>query len=148
MTTASDTREVKTEGAAAGTEAKLRLRLGPADARYAGGLVAGAKVMELFGDLETELGLLEGGDEGLCAGYDMVEFLAPLHVGDFIEARARVVGRGRSSRQIEAELYKVLSVDADGLAVQYEQPVLAARARATIVVGRTSGSAYAERLSQ
>jgi len=116
--------------------ANLRLRLGPADARYAGGLVAGAKVMELFGDLETELALRDGGDEGLCAAYDMVEFLAPLHVGDFVEARAEIAYRGRSSRRIEAELYKVLSTDEDGVAVVYDEPVLAARASATIVVGR------------
>ena len=78
----------------------MRLRLGPNDARYAGGLVAGAKAMEIFGDLETEIALREGGDEGLCAAYDMVEFLAPLRVGDFIEATARVVERGNTSRKI------------------------------------------------
>ena len=118
--------------------ASLRLRLGPADARYAGGLIAGAKVMELFGDLETELSLREGGDEGLCAAYDSVEFLAPLHVGDFVEAHAEVVARGRSSRRIEATVFKVLGSDEEGLAVVYEEPVLAARASATIVVGRAA----------
>jgi 3-aminobutyryl-CoA ammonia-lyase len=92
--------------------------------------------MELFGDLETELALLEGGDEGLCASYDSVEFLASLHVGDFVEARARVVARGNTSRRVEAELYKVLGTDADGCAVTYPEPVLAVRASATIVVGR------------
>jgi 3-keto-5-aminohexanoate cleavage enzyme/3-aminobutyryl-CoA ammonia-lyase len=95
--------------------------------------------MELFGDLETELALLEGGDEGLCASYDSVEFLAPLHVGDFVEARARVVARGNTSRRIEAELYKVLGTDVDGCAVTYPEPVLAVRASATIVVGRGPG---------
>ena len=29
-------------------------------------------------------------DEGLFAGYESVEFLAPLKVGDFVEATARV----------------------------------------------------------
>jgi 3-aminobutyryl-CoA ammonia-lyase len=134
------------------TTASLRLRLGPADARYARGLMPGSKAMELLGDLETELALREGGDEGLCAGYDSVEFLAPLHVGDFVEGRAQVVERGTSSRRIEAELYKVLSVDEDGLAVHYDEPVLAVRASATIVVGRTAQAgaqaASADRLSQ
>lgn len=119
--------------------ALLRVRLGPSDARYANGLVAGAKAMELFGDLETELALLEGGDEGLCASYDSVEFLARLHVGDFVEARARVVARGNTSRRVEAELYKVLGTDVDGRAVTYPEPVLAVRASATIVVGRGPG---------
>jgi acyl-CoA hydrolase len=121
--------------------ATLRLRLGPQDGLYAEGLVPGAKAMALFGDLETEIALREGGDEGLCAAYDMVEFLAPLHVGDFVEARAEVVERGKTSRKIKAELYKVLGTDERGLAVLYDEPVLAARASATIVVGRTASAA-------
>jgi acyl-CoA hydrolase len=121
-------------------DSTIRLRLAPSDARYAGGLVAGAKAMEIFGDVETEIALLEGGDEGLCAGYDMVQFLEPLHVGDFIEATGRVVERGRSSRKIELELHKIASVDADGRGSHHDPPVLAARASVTIVVGRGLGS--------
>ena len=118
-------------------EALIRLRLAPADTRYAGRLAAGSKAMEIFADLETELALREGGDEGLCVGYDMVEFLAPLRSGDYVEGRARIVERGRTSRRIEAEIHKVLEVDADGILVPMEEPVLAARASVTIVVGRT-----------
>ncbi|MGD9737363.1 MAG: Rid family hydrolase [Solirubrobacterales bacterium] len=117
-------------------DAVIRLRLAPADARYSGGLAAGSKAMEIFADLETELALREGGDEGLCVAYDMVEFLVPLRVGDFVEGRARVVSRGRTSRRVAAELYKVVEVDADGVLVAAE-PQLAARASATIVVGGT-----------
>jgi 3-aminobutyryl-CoA ammonia-lyase len=118
-------------------DAVIRLRLAPADARYAGRLAAGSKAMEIFADLETELALREGGDEGLCVAYDMVEFLAPLRSGDFVEGRARVVDRGRSSRRIAAEIYKVLEVDEDGILLPADGPVLAARASVTIVVGRT-----------
>jgi 3-aminobutyryl-CoA ammonia-lyase len=121
----------------AAADATLRLRLGPRDALYAGGLVPGSKAMELFGDLETEIALLEGGDEGLCAGYDMVEFLAPLHVGDYVEARARVVERGNSSRKLYAEVWRVRAVDERGIDASPEAPELAARASVTIVVGRT-----------
>jgi enamine deaminase RidA (YjgF/YER057c/UK114 family)/acyl-CoA hydrolase len=127
--------------AADGAVATLRMRLAPSDARYAGGLIPGSKAMELFADLETELSLLEGGDEGLCVAYDMVEFHAPLYVGDFVEGTARVVSKGRTSRRIEAEIHKVLGSDEHGLAVTYDQPVLAARASATIVVGRTASQA-------
>src|SRR3954469_15727180 len=95
-------------------DATLRLRLGPGDARYADGLVPGSKAMELFGDLETEVALREGGDEGLCVAYDMVEFLTPLRVGDYVEASAWVVSRGRTSRKLHLELLKVLSVDEHG----------------------------------
>lgn len=126
-----------------GAVASIRLRLTPADARYAGDLVPGSKIMEIFADLETELSLLEGGDEGLCAGYDSVEFLAPLRSGDYIEATARVVARGRSSRLISAELRRVISVDDSGIRVADDTEVLAARATATIVVGKTVAAATA-----
>jgi acyl-CoA hydrolase len=109
--------------------------LAPADARYAGGLVAGSKALEIFADLETEVALREGGDEGLCAAYEYVEFLAPLHAGDFVEARARVVRRGNTSRTLDLELHRVLSVNAEGIGAIEDPPVLAVRARATIVVG-------------
>ena len=116
-------------------DSRIRLRLGPRDALYAGGLVAGAKAMEIFGDLETEIALREGGNEGLCVAYDMVEFLAPLRVGDFVDATARVVERGNSSRKIALELHKVASVGPDGRGGHHDPPVLAARASVTIVVG-------------
>ena len=118
-------------------DATLRLRLGPGDARYAEGLVPGSKAMELFGDLETEIALREGGDEGLCVAYDMVEFLAPLRVGDYVEASARVVSRGTTSRKLFAEIYRVLAVDDHGVDASPQEPELVARASVTIVVGRT-----------
>src|SRR3954467_1159820 len=118
-------------------DATLRVRLGPADARYAAGLVPGSKAMELFGDLETEIALREGGDEGLCVAYDMVEFLAPLRVGDYVEASAHVVSRGRSSRRLYAELFRVRAVDERGLDASPDAPELVARASVTIAVGRT-----------
>ncbi|WP_432990324.1 hotdog domain-containing protein [Dactylosporangium sp. CA-233914] len=93
--------------------------------------------MEIFADLETELALLEGGDEGLCAAYDSVEFLAPLRVGDFVEGVARVTSRGNSSRKVEARVYRVLSVDENGCRLEQDGPVLAATATVTIVVGRS-----------
>lgn len=118
-------------------DAMIRRRLAPADARYAGGLVAGSTALEIFADLETELALREGDDEGLCVSYESVDFLAPLRVGDFVEAHARVVSRGTTSRRIEAHLYKVVSVDQDGVRIPQDGPVLAVRAVVTIVVGRT-----------
>ena len=124
----------------AGEDAVIRLRLAPSDARYARQLAAGSKAMEIFADLETELALREGGDEGLCVAYDMVEFLAPLRAGDFVEGRARVVERGRSSRRVAAEIYRLLAVDGEGVLQPQDAPVLAARASATIVVGRTAAA--------
>lgn len=121
-------------------EVMMRSRLAPGDARYAGNLVAGSKAMEIFADLETELSLREGGDEGLCASYDSVTFTAPLRVGDVVEGIARVIKRGNRSRKVEARLYKVLSVDERGVLIAQDEPVLAATAIATIVVGRRKGT--------
>ncbi len=117
-------------------DALIRLRFTPADARYGGDLVAGATAVALFGDLETELAIREYGDEGLCVAYHGIEFLAPLRAGDFVEGRARVVARGRTSRRIRAELWKVVAAEPDGRATIVEPPILAARAEATIVSGR------------
>lgn len=119
-------------------EALIRLRLGPADARYGGDLVAGATAMAIFGDLETELAIHTYGNEGLCVAYHSVEFLAPLRPGDFVEGRARIVSSGRTSRRIEALLYRVLAADSDGRGSRLDPPILAARAQATIVSGRRS----------
>ena len=113
----------------------LRLRLAPSDARYGNGLVAGAKVMEIFGDLETEIAIREAGDEGLCVAYESVEFLHPLFAGDFVEGRAAIRSRGSTSREVELELFRVIAGAADGGGEPLEPPVLAARAVATIVVG-------------
>ena len=118
----------------------LRLRLSAHDAHYGGGLVDGARVLGLFGDVATELLIRHDGDEGLFRAYDSVEFLAPLRVGDFIDATARVVERGKTSRKIALELHKVASVGADGRGTHHDPPVLAARASVTIVVGRGVGA--------
>ena len=119
-------------------DALLRLRLGPGDVRYGGDLVAGATAVALFGDLETELAIREYGDEGLCVAYHGIDFLAPLSAGDFVEGRARIVARGRTSRRVRAELWKVIEAEGDGRAMPVDPPVLAARAEATIVSGRRS----------
>jgi 3-aminobutyryl-CoA ammonia-lyase len=125
--------------------ATVRLRLGPSDAGYARGLVPGARVMALFGDLETEIAINEGGDEGLLVRYDIVEFLEPLFVGDFVEGRALVSAKGNTSRKVDLELRKVIAGAADGSAEPLASPVLVATARATIVVGTRARVASASR---
>lgn len=114
-----------------------RLRLSQADAHYGGGLVAGAKVMELFGDVATELCVRSDGDEGLFAGYSSVEFLAPLRAGDFVEVRGSVVRAGRSSREMTFELLRYAGARpdiSDSAADLFDEAELAARATGTCVV--------------
>ncbi|WP_417281571.1 hotdog domain-containing protein [Azospira restricta] len=116
----------------------IRLRMGSHDAHYAGELVDGARMLQLFGDVATELLIRSDGDEGLFVAYDQVEFLAPVHAGDYIEARGRIVAMGRTSRRMEFEARKVISPAripgqvsaADVLA----EPVVVCRASGTCVV--------------
>jgi len=89
-------------------ESIIRLRMGSHDAHYAGDLVDGAKCLQLFGDVATELLIWLDGDEGLFVAYDKVEFLAPVYAGDYVEARGRIVKVGNTSRRMEFEVRKVI----------------------------------------
>ncbi len=120
--------------------AQIRLRFGDHDAHYAGGLVDGARLLQLFGDVATELLIRLDGDEGLFRAYSQVEFLAPVYAGDYIEAIGRIVREGKTSREMEFEARKVirpLPVERGGRAVSscevLEPPVVVCRAKGTCV---------------
>ena len=117
--------------------ASIRRRLGSEDAHYGGGLVAGARQLEIIGDLITELAMRYDGDEGLFRAYDSVEFLAPLYAGDWIEATGRIVKVGTTSRTCEFEVWKVggARTDVSHSAAEFlDEPVLTCRAVGTTVV--------------
>lgn len=84
-------------------EVSLRVRVSERDVYYAGGLVNGAWVLGLFGDVGTEISIKFDGDEGLLAAYKEIQLLAPIHAGDFIEGVAKIVKVGNTSRTIELE---------------------------------------------
>ena len=119
-------------------ESLIRLRISAHDAHYGGGLVDGAKMMNLFGDVATELLIRYDGDEGLFVAYDKVEFLAPVYAGDYIEATGRIVSAGKTSRKMEFEARKVItaaaSTDQPSAADVLETPVVVCRASGTCVV--------------
>src|SRR5260370_39163097 len=89
--------------------AMIRVRMSASDAHYGGQLVNGAHMLSLFGDVATELAIRCDGDEGLLAGYENVEFLAPLYSGDYVEGTGRITKTGRTSRRIEFEARKDIS---------------------------------------
>lgn len=114
----------------------LRLRLSAHDAHYGGGLVDGARVLGLFGDVATELLIRQDGDEGLFRAYESVEFLAPLHAGDFIEVEGEIVSSGKSSRKMRFEARKYISPRpdlSDSAADVLDAPVVVCRAVGTCV---------------
>jgi len=126
-------------GAPQGITASHRLRLGAGDAHYGGGLVAGGRLMELLGDLATELCVASDGDEGLLAAYHSVEFLLPVHAGDFIEVRGSISGAGRTSRRMELVVLRYARPRADisDSAVDLlDEPEVVAKAGCTCVVGK------------
>jgi 3-aminobutyryl-CoA ammonia-lyase len=119
-----------------GMKAQLRLRLSAHDAHYGGGLVDGARVLGLFGDVATELLIRLDGDEGLFRAYESVEFLAPLHAGDFVEVEGEIIEVGRTSRKMRFAARKVIEprpAAGDSAAAVLAEPVVVCRAVGTCV---------------
>ena len=122
-------------------EVMIRLRMSSHDAHYGGGLVDGSKMLNLFGDVATELLIAYDGDEGLFRAYDNVEFLAPVYAGDFIEAKGKIISAGNSSRKMEFEAWKVIAAlpDISDSAADYlNPPVLVCKASGTCVTPKDS----------
>lgn len=114
----------------------LRLRMGSHDAHYGGNLVDGARMLALFGDVATELLIRHDGDEGLFRAYDAVEFLAPVHAGDYIEAEGEIVTVGNTSRKMKFEARKVIRAApevSESAALVLAPPVVVCRASGTCV---------------
>jgi len=107
------------------------------DAHYGGGLVDGAYVLGLFGDVATEACVRMDGDEGLFASYSDVQFRAPVLAGDVIEATCVVTRVGRRSRQMSFEARVVCRADlarGPSAAVLLDSAIVAVTAAGTVVV--------------
>jgi 3-aminobutyryl-CoA ammonia-lyase len=115
----------------------IRMRLSQADAHYGGNLVDGARMLQLFGDVATELLIRHDGDEGLFRAYDQVEFLAPVYAGDYVEATGEITKVGSTSRTMRFEVRKVIVPRpelSDSAADVLAEPVVVCRATGTCVV--------------
>lgn len=115
----------------------VRLRMSAHDAHYGGNLVDGARMLGLFGDIATELLIINDGDEGLFRAYDSVEFLAPVYAGDYIEAEGEITAFGKTSRKMSFVARKVVAPRPDindSACEVLESPVVVCRATGTCVV--------------
>ena len=115
----------------------IRLRMSQADAHYGGNLVDGARMLQLFGDVATELLIIQDGDEGLFCAYDNVEFLNPVYAGDYIEAVGEITHVGNSSRKMTFDARKVIRPRpdvSDSAADVLAEPIVVCRATGTCVV--------------
>jgi 3-aminobutyryl-CoA ammonia-lyase len=113
-----------------------------AHAHYGGNLVDGAYVLGMFGDVATEVCIRDGGDEGLFASYDDVQFRAPVHAGDVLEATATVVRAGRRSRTLAFEARVVCRARPDkgpSAAEVLDEPIVAVTATGTVVLPHAGG---------
>ena len=107
------------------------------DAHYGGNLVDGARMLQLFGDVATELLIQLDGDEGLFKAYDSVEFMAPVFAGDYIEAVGEITHVGNSSRKMTFEARKGIKPRpdiSDSAADVLAEPIVVCRATGTCVV--------------
>lgn len=122
-------------------EVMIKVRMSMHDAHYGGNLVDGAKMLNLFGDVATELLIRQDGDEGLFAAYDNVEFLVPVYAGDFIEAVGEITKVGNSSRKMKFEARKIIvprTDISDSACDVLEEPIVVCRATGTCVVPKAS----------
>jgi len=107
------------------------------DAHYGGGLVDGAYVLGLFGDVATEACVRMDGDEGLFASYSEVQFRAAVRAGDMLEVSCEVTAMGRRSRQLSFEARVVCRAEPSrgpSAARVLDPPVVAVTAAGTVVV--------------
>jgi 3-aminobutyryl-CoA ammonia-lyase len=120
------------EGVILMRRAMIRVRMSEHDAHYGGGLVNGARVLDLFGDVATELSIWSDGDEGLFRTYEHVDFLAPIYAGDYLEVTGWYTRIGNTSRQYDLEAWKVAQAIKDAefpsAAEVIKEPILVARA--------------------
>ncbi|MFN3411078.1 MAG: hotdog fold domain-containing protein [Exilispira sp.] len=116
----------------------IRVRMSLHDAHYAGNLVDGAKMLNLFGDVATELLIREDGDEGLFRTYTSVDFLAPVFAGDYIEAYGKIISKGNTSRKMKFAAFKVITSanlkDNVSACDLLEKPILVCKAEGVCVV--------------
>ncbi len=119
-------------------KATLRLRMSAHDAHYGGGLVDGARLLALFGDVATELLIRRDGDEGLFRAYESVEFLAPVFAGDYLEIEGELLSEGKSSRKMRFVARKVIrplgGASAPSACEVLAEPIEVCRAVGTCVV--------------
>lgn len=111
---------------------------------YSGSQVDHSYTMSLLSDAATEVCIRTDADEGAVVAYNEIDFLAPIYAGDVLEVEAFVVGVGSSSRELGMEA-RVICREASRLVEEQtkipqtasyvlEQPLVVARATATVVV--------------
>ena len=90
-----------------GNKVVFHLMMSVKDGHYVGGLVNGAHILDIWGDVGTELMVRVDGDISLFLGYKNVRFTAPVYVGDFMEYHGWIEEVGNQSYKCHFEAWKV-----------------------------------------
>jgi hypothetical protein len=87
--------------------AELNYNMTTADANNVDGVIPFGRQFDFIGDVETELMILNDGDESLCLGYTDVELYEDAYAGDQLNFRAEMLKVGNTSRTCRVSTYKV-----------------------------------------
>ena len=79
-------------------KALLSYKMTTADANSPEGVIPFGRQFDFIGDAETELMILNDGDESLCLGYTDVELYEDAYVGDQLDFSAELIKTGNTSR--------------------------------------------------
>ena len=82
------------------------LMMSAKDAHYVGGLVNGARIVDQWGDVGTELAIRLFGDESLFVGYSEIRYTAPVYAGDWMEYGGYIEKVGNTSLTCKFFAYK------------------------------------------
>ncbi|NLD19469.1 MAG: hypothetical protein GX663_04390 [Clostridiales bacterium] len=93
-----------------GTKVTHHMMMSAKDGHYVGGLVNGARIIDNWGDVGTELMVLVDGNISLFLGYKNIKFTAPVYVGDFMEYTGWIEEVGNQSYKCHFEAWKVATM--------------------------------------
>ena len=117
------------------------LMMSAKDTHYTGNLVNGARIVNQWGDVGTELMVYVDGDISLFLGYKDIEFTAPVYVGDFMEYHGWIEKVGNQSYTCKFEAWKVAQMvditnPQDTRATACEPPVLCGSATGSLYIAK------------
>ena len=120
-----------------------------ADGHYVGGLVNGARIVDMWGDVGTELMVYVDGDISLFLGYKNIKFTAPVYVGDFMEYHGWIEKVVNQSYTCHFEAWKVATMldrtDADMTGIAH---TAATACVPPVLCGEATGSLYIAKKDQ
>ena len=121
-----------------------------ADAANPRGVISIGRLFDFLGDVETEIVILNDGDESLCNGYEDVNFYEEVYGGDQLEFHATLESVGNTSRRISAQTYKLATPATrlgvagakEGDMVWFDKPLLVSQGIVTLIVAKDRQRGY------